>query len=127
MQICSCNACGKPVLSCYLRGMDLAKKLRTISSIDPRWAYKFLRKRTGHYVSYMFSRLSGRTYWEVPIEGVNVRLVFFTPYHHRIAHLLSQNLHEAKVLSEWARECRGHRIIYDIGGMTGIFGLAAAK
>src|SRR5438046_5716 len=76
----------------------LRKKFRTLLSIDPRWAYRFLKKRAIHLLGFYWSRLLGRTYWDAEIEEVTVRFAFFSPYHHRIAHKFHQGEFERTAL-----------------------------
>jgi FkbM family methyltransferase len=106
---------------------SIGKKLKTLRSIDPQWAYRFLKKRAGHQIEFAWARLIGRRHWDANINGTIVRVGFFTPYHQKIAHILHYGVHEAKVLTPWEQECRIHSVIYDVGGMTGIYGLLAAK
>src|SRR5262249_14757612 len=103
-------------------------KLRTLFTMDYRWAYRFLKKRVTHRLKFVKTRLTGRKYWEVSLEGVTVRAGFLTPYHQSMAQGLSEGGHEIETRTLWTQECKKpHSIIYDIGGFTGIYGLLAAK
>lgn len=103
-------------------------KFRTLFQINPQWAYRFIKKRLRHKIDFARARLTGRTTWEVSLEGVTVQLGFFTPYHQSIARALSEGEHEIETRRLWVRECsKPHQVIYDIGGFTGVYGILAAK
>jgi FkbM family methyltransferase len=105
----------------------IRKKFKTLLSIDPKWAYRFLRKRATHQMTFLWSRLIGRRYWDADVVGVPLRFVFFSPYHHRIAYFFHQGSYERSALLVWKEKAKESSVIYDIGGFNGIFGLLAAK
>ena len=105
----------------------LKKKTKTLLSIDRRWAYRFLKKRATHRIDFYWSRISGRKYWDADIDGINLKFAFFTPYHHRIAHIFHDGGFEREALSSWKDKAKNSSVIYDIGGYNGIYGLVAAK
>jgi FkbM family methyltransferase len=105
----------------------IRKKIRTLLSIDPEWAYGFLKKRGKHHVKFYWSRLLGRKYWDVTIDGVTLHFVFFTPYHQNIAQKFHDGEFEKSALLAWMDRAKTSALIYDIGGYNGIFGLLAAK
>jgi FkbM family methyltransferase len=106
----------------------IAKKIKTILSIDPKWAYRFLKKRAVHRISFYWSRLIGRKYWDANIDGIVLRFAFFAPYQHRIAYRFHKGeLFEWTALRDWKEKAKSSSVIYDIGGFSGIYGLLAAK
>lgn len=102
-------------------------KLQTLFTTDPRWAVRYLWKHGRIRAGFEYSRLIGRTYWEVEHGGTVVKLVFLTPYHHHYGSMLARHKHEDPVLDEWMHYVPKAKIIYDCGGFEGLFGLLAAK
>lgn len=94
--------------------------------MDYRWLYRHLKKRLPHRASFIYSHLTGREYWTVPAGNVQVHIAFFTPYHHFIARNLYHKKDEYRYLCKWVEHCKDKSLIYDVGGFTGIYGLAAA-
>jgi FkbM family methyltransferase len=105
----------------------IRKKIKTLLSIDPQWAYRFLKKRGMHHIKFYWSHLLGRKYWDVIIDDVTLRFAFFTPYHQNIAQKFHDGEFEKTALLAWKEHAKTSAIIYDIGGYNGIFGLLAAK
>ena len=59
-------------------------------------------------------------------DGVTVKLSFSTPYHQSIAKSQHNRDYEKPVMQAWMREIGGKKIIYDVGGFNGLYGLLAA-
>jgi len=78
-------------------------------------------------LTFKWSRLIGRKYWDADVVGVPLRFMFFAPYHHRIAYFYHTGLFERSALSVWKDQAKEANVIYDIGGFSGIYGLLAAK
>ena len=105
---------------------NIVKNIRQLFFIDVAWALRFLRKPTSRH--YYWSRLIGRKYWDADILGFTLRFMFLTPYQHHVAYQLHRgNLFEPLILAAWKEKARTSRVIYDIGGFNGIYGMLAAK
>lgn len=75
--------------------------------------------------SLLLSRLSGRKYWAVTISDTTVRLGFITSLHHAIAKAEHEGRIEKDILEHWLK-IEG-RVVYDIGGYNGLYGILYAK
>jgi len=108
--------------------LKIKKKLHTFKDLNWRWACKYYKKRFFMQFFYDISRVRKRKYWNVDIDGVNIKLGFSHPYHHLIARQMHFGKHEQNILAIWKRvaeESTG--TIIDCGGYNGIFGLVASK
>ncbi|OGY90818.1 MAG: hypothetical protein A3H70_03750 [Candidatus Komeilibacteria bacterium RIFCSPLOWO2_02_FULL_48_11] len=104
----------------------LTKKLHTLWHLDWRWAGKYYKKKIKQYLGYLGSKLKGKKYWEVSIEGVKIKLSFSNYYQHHLANLSSQGRQENQLLKIWKKQSENKNIVVDLGGYNGIFGLISA-
>ncbi len=86
-----------------------------------------MRKHAPNYLRYRYAQISGRTYWEVVIDGVSCKFGFATPYHYLYGRRLHLGEHERTLLSVWKKqvEFAGDGFIADLGGYNGVYGLLA--
>jgi len=98
-------------------------KLKTLFTMDYGWAVRFVWKRSWQRIGYYQSKIVGRTYW---VNPYGVKLGFLTPYHHSISHAHSIQNHEPEVIKQWAEASKSSKLIYDLGGYNGVFGLVSA-
>jgi FkbM family methyltransferase len=105
--------------------MNWKKKLNTLLHINLLWAVKFLSKRAHYWFAYQFALLRGVSHYSAIVDGVEIKLAFHTPYHHMSARECSRDDIERNLLLAWKNF--DAKVIYDIGGMDGIYGLIAAK
>lgn len=104
------------------------KKWQTLKNINWRWAWKYYRKRAKIYLLYFISKLKGRAFWELPVDGLTVKFGFIHPYHHLFARNLVMGIHEADLFVMWKKQAEAATVtIFDLGGYNGIFGILAAK
>ncbi len=106
---------------------NFKKKINTIFRLNWHWAFNFYKKRLGIFLDYLLSRLVGRDFWEIKVGDIEVKLSFLNYYHHHFAKILVLGKHEKKLLDIWGKACEEKKIIVDIGGYNGIYGLIAAK
>lgn len=105
----------------------ILKKFNTLIHLDWAWAWRYYRKHLLMYLSYYFSKISRREFYEVNVDGVKLKMSFFHPYHHLFAKKLYQGVHETQLLTMWKRKCAEiGGVILDLGAYNGIFGLVAA-
>ncbi|MDP3935193.1 MAG: FkbM family methyltransferase [Candidatus Giovannonibacteria bacterium] len=106
----------------------ILKKLNTLRNLDWNWAWRYYKKHLVKYASYYFSKISGREFWDVNVDGVNLKMSFSHPYHHLFAHNIHKGTHETNLLIMWKKKCEeADGVILDLGAYSGIFGLLAAK
>src|SRR3989344_1694295 len=102
------------------------QKLRTVLSVDPRWAFRHLKNPSVR--SFYWARLTRRTYYDADIESFPMRFAFFSHVQHKIARELSnRNLWEPSLLTLWKEKAKSASVIYDVGGFNGLFGMVAAR
>ncbi len=78
-------------------------------------------------LSHFLSKINGRKFWEVDIDGLSIKMSFSHPYHHFFARRVCKRGHEANLLVMWKRQAEKHKGTFlDCGGYSGIFGLVAA-
>jgi FkbM family methyltransferase len=77
------------------------------------------------WADFLWSQLSGRTYFEAKDGGV--KLCFLAPYHHLMARSAAYFGIELEFMGVWKLYASKATRIYDIGGFNGVFGLTAAK
>lgn len=110
--------------------MNLQKKINTFFHLNWPWVYRFLKKYAFIYSTYGISKLRGRKFWNIDIDGAVIKLSFVHPYHHLIARHLHKGDHEVQLLKMWKNNRVGGgkkgAVILDIGGYNGIFGLISA-
>ncbi|MEK7084480.1 MAG: FkbM family methyltransferase [Patescibacteria group bacterium] len=108
---------------------SLRHRWQTIRRLDLRWVWRYGKKRFLMYLRYFYSRFTGRTFWPVKIEAIEIKLSFTHPYQHHFARQLHQGKHERALLSLWRQQATqiGPGLIFDVGGYNGIYGLLAAK
>ena len=51
----------------------MIKKLKTIKNLNWQWAWKYYKKKLSHQFYFLISKIKGRNYWEVDIDGVKVK------------------------------------------------------
>ena len=103
------------------------KKFKTLIHLDWKWARKYYSKKAKTYFLYYVSLLLGRKYLSGTVDGIEIKLCFFTPYHHLIAYGIHKGKQEPWMMLMWKKAAENNNVIYDIGGYNGIFGLVAAK
>ena len=104
----------------------ITKKFHTLLHLDWNWAIRFYKKRFSHRWHYNKSIILRRKYWNVRVSDLNLKFGFFAPYHHSVALGYSMGGYEPALL-KWREEAPKHKLIYDIGGYAGLYGLVAAK
>lgn len=105
----------------------LRKKIHTFLHLNWSWAYRFYKKRLILHTIYFISKIKGRAFWEMIVDGVAVKFSFSNPYQHLIAKGYHQNTHEIQLLTIWKRQVEEYGgVILDLGGYTGVFGLLSA-
>ena len=105
----------------------LLKKAKTLLTVDKRWLVRYLWKYGKQKTAFFAAKFFRRNYWDVTEDGVTIKLSFFTPYHQSIAKSQHNRDYEKPVMQAWMREIDGKKIIYDVGGFNGLYGLLAAK
>ena len=108
-------------MSKYLR------KLQTLATVDKRWLLRYLTKYGKQNLSFALAKLRGKSYWEIHERSLCIKLGFFTPYHQAIAQDIRHGNYERHVMDAWIQALPDKKIIYDIGGFNGLYGLLAAK
>jgi hypothetical protein len=84
----------------------IIKRFKTLFTMDWGWFYRFTRKRLIQRVGHLKTRLTGRTYVEVIVQGTAIKLSTLTPYHHSITqHILTGDF-ETRPLSKWLEVLR---------------------
>ncbi len=101
-------------------------KVKTLFTMGWGWAVRYTLKRARFKLGFLWSKIIGRRYWVVAVGGTKVKLSFSTPYHERLGSFLHRGLHEKKLLEWWASEARDKRVVYDVGGFNGVYGIVAA-
>jgi FkbM family methyltransferase len=101
--------------------------MKTLVAVDKRWLARYLWKYAKQNTAFITNRIFQRTYWNVTEGGVTVKLGFFTPYHQSIAKSQHERAYEIPVMRAWLDEIDGKKVIYDLGGFNGLYGLIAAK
>lgn len=106
----------------------LPKKFHTLRHISWSWALRYYKKKLLTNISYLISKIRGRTFWEMTIEGLTVKIAFSNVYQHHIARAYHTGESESQSLAMWKHQAeeRGG-VILDIGGYIGAFGLLAAS
>lgn len=105
----------------------LKKKLHTIRNLSWSWAFRYYKKRLLMNLSYYWSQFRGRSFWEINIDGLKLKMSFSHPYHHLFARRISKGKHEVNLLLMWKKQAEAVQgDILDLGGYSGIFGLIAA-
>ena len=104
----------------------ILKKMRTLLFLDLGWFFRFTRKRFWQRVGLFKTRMTGRQCVDVDIDGTRVKLSTLTPYHHSISQHLLHGRYEMEQLSQWLVLLPSKKVIYDVGGFNGIYGLVAA-
>lgn len=105
----------------------IIKKIKTLIVVDKRWLSRYLWKYTKQNTAFITNRIFQRAYWDVTEGGVTVKLGFFTPYHQSIAKSQHNRAYEIPVMRVWLDQIDGKKVIYDLGGFNGLYGLLAAK
>lgn len=105
----------------------VVKKFKTLIHLDWKWAKRYYSKKVKTYLLFYFSKLLGRKYLSGTVDGIEIKLGFLTPYHHLIAYGFSKGKQEPWMMLMWKKAAENKKVIYDIGGYNGIFGLVAAK
>ncbi len=103
--------------------------IKVLKGLNWKWVYHFYGKRLNMYGFYFWSKLRGQTYFEISIDGANLKLGFNTPYHHLFARSLEQKKHEPVTLSMFkkaAETVESGKAIFDFGGYNGVYGLLGA-
>ena len=105
-----------------------SKKLRTLRHMSWSWALHYYKKRFLMNANYFISKIRGRTFWEMAIEEVTVKIAFSNAYQHHIARAYHTGESESQSLTMWKHhaEERGG-VILDVGGYIGVFGLLAGS
>ncbi len=108
--------------------MSIKKKFITLIT-HPRYFLKRFRKGATIHVSYLWSQLTKRTHWDVCIGDTRIKLSFFHPYHHHLARIMSLGRYEKDLLKFWSDKIStsSAKVILDLGGYNGVFGLIAGK
>jgi len=93
------------------------------------WRFlKFSKKRAWFQIIFLWTRLIGRKFWRISVNGVEIDLYFDTPYHERVAYNIFALRHEPNIFPWWVDEARNAtHDIFDVGGFGGVYGLLAAK
>src|SRR4051794_22850185 len=100
-------------------------KVSTLFTMDYHWAYRYVKKRTVQRVNFL---LATKNRYDVIVGDIGVQLGFSTPYHHSIAYQMSHGIYEELPLMEdWVRYAKDAKVIFDVGGFNGIYGLLAKK
>ncbi len=103
------------------------KKIKTLIQVDKRWLLRYVLKYGHQKSAYFLTQLTRRNYWTVSEGGVTIKLGFHTPYHQAIAKDQHDRNYERPVMDVWLKEIPEKKVIYDIGGFNGLYGLLAAK
>ncbi|HRY52915.1 MAG TPA: FkbM family methyltransferase [Candidatus Portnoybacteria bacterium] len=102
------------------------KKINTLRHLDFKWALRYYRKKMRLCFSYYFSLLKNVKFFEADIDGVKVKLSFNHYYHHHKAWAIFKGRHEKDDLKLWKNKSKAKRVVFDIGGYNGIYGLISA-
>lgn len=105
---------------------SIQKKIVTLFRVNLGWLIKFVFKSLGIYWSYLISLFIGRGTWSVFVDGLEIKLGFNNSYQHHMAQILAKKKHEFRLLELWKDVCEKPRIVVDVGGYNGIFGLVSA-
>lgn len=103
-------------------------KLKTL--ISPHtyyWALQYYKKHFLKSIRFYFDYMRKKTFYEVMINGTQLKLFFSHPYHHLIVKELHKNKCEYTLLSIWQEACKDADTILDIGSYNGIYALVAVK
>lgn len=88
------------------------------------WLPRYIKKRA--YQQWYFLRAPN--HYDLSVAGLSLRLHFSTAYHHSVAHAMAfGGWDELALLPDWIRYAEGARVIFDVGGFNGIYGLLAKK
>lgn len=104
----------------------LRTKIKTFFLADCGWLFRYGLKRSRMFLGYSLSKIIARKFWVVSVEGTLVKLGFNNSYQHHIAEILAKKRHEFHLLEIWQRACKEKKIIVDIGGYNGVYGLLSA-
>lgn len=99
------------------------KKLKTLLSLDLRWAFRFTYKRLVQWWIYNTRKAD---FYEVAVGDVSIKLGFINKYHHSVALGFARGGTPESGFFPGFMNYKAKRI-YDIGGYNGIYGLLAAK
>jgi FkbM family methyltransferase len=106
----------------------VVKKARSLSNLNILALLRFIKKRTWHKIEFFKAKLKGIKSYPVKVGDVTIDLYFHAPYHHMRAKAFSEgDWDEIELLPEWVEEARKSRLVFDVGGYNGIYGLLAAK
>ena len=99
-------------------------KFKTLFTMDYAWAYRYLKKRAYQRLHYW----RAGDHYDVTVNGITVRLNFSSPYHHSIAQHMAQGRYdELPLMHDWVDYAKDAKLIFDVGGFNGIYGLLAKK
>jgi FkbM family methyltransferase len=107
---------------------NLVRKFSALLSIDPKWAYRFFRKRLDHQIAFRIAKMCGVQSYPLHVGDITVDLYFHAPYHHaRAKAFAAGEWEETPLLPLWVEEAKKSSVIFDVGGYNGIYGILAAK
>jgi FkbM family methyltransferase len=109
--------------------LNLIKKFKLLLDLK-FWNYffRYYKKKFSNLFLFYLSKIKGKKYLEVDIDGLKCKICFFHYYHYLFGRNLVKGKHERVLLSLWkkrAEEMVAGEVAVDVGGYTGIYGLIA--
>lgn len=84
--------------------MNIKKKFHTLLNLNWAWLYKYSKKILIIHSTYLWSKITGRKFWEIDTDGVKIKLTFSHPYQHLLARALNKGDHEMYLLTMWKKQ-----------------------
>lgn len=82
-----------------------------------------LQKRGRVSFWFALSKITRRTYWQIDIDGMEMKLCNDHPYQNLIGRSLKQDQGENNLLFAWKKTSEHSNVILDIGGYNGMYGI----